>query len=114
MVQEEGFGLILIELDGLAEINSGESYAAGDAAIKASAKAVQAAAVRCGGSAVAIGQPPRAALPGARRDDAREVAQESATPCRSVAARSGVAAWRNGESGDEAITRARAARTVPA
>ena len=114
-VQDEGFGLILIELDGLAEINSKESYAAGDAAIKASAKALQAAAVRCGGSACRYSGSRLALLaPGLSETDAREVAQDvcDALP-DAIDARAGVAAWRSGESGDDVITRARASLTVP-
>jgi diguanylate cyclase (GGDEF)-like protein len=115
-VQDDGFAVILIELSGLGEINNEDSYAAGDTAIKSAAKALQAAAVRCGGSACRYSGSRLALLaPGLGETDAREVAREvcDALP-DALDARSGVAAWRSGESGDDVITRARASLTVPA
>ena len=115
-VQGEPFAVILVELGGLGEINSGQSYAAGDAAIKAAAKTVQSAAVRCGGSASRYGGGCLALLcPGLGETDAREVASglQSDLP-EAVGGHAGVAAWRDGESGEDVIDRARAALTVPA
>ena len=114
-VQDDAFAVILVELDGLGEVNSRESYAAGDAVIKAAAKTLQAVAVRCGGSATRYSGSRLALLaPGLSEAGAREVAQELVSSMPEPAnARTGVAAWQNGDSGDEVITRARAALTVP-
>ena len=115
-VQNDSFAVILVELGGLDEINSSESYAAGDAAIKAAAKAVQTGAVRCGGSACRYSGSRLALL-------APSVGQSEADECvralqkdlaEAAGATTGVAVWREGESGDDVISRARAALVVTA
>lgn len=115
-VQGDQFAVIMVELGGLGEINTSQSYAAGDAAIKAAAKTLQATAVRCGGNASRYSGSRLALLaPGLGEEAAREVAQSlQADLDDATGARTGVAIWRSGESGEDVINRARDGLAVPA
>ena len=108
-VQNDSFGVVLVEPVDIAQINRTEGYAAGDEAIRTVASAVQRVAVRVGGTACRHGGA-RVGLiaPGADDAQAGRIASEiSAELGETVRVRCGEAAWRNGESGDDVITRAR-------
>ena len=112
-VQDRVFSVVMIELTDIAQINREQGYGAGDDAIRATAQAVQRAAVRCGGTACRDGGRRLAILsPGDERtaeECASDVTSElTAGPSVRVA----VAAWRPGDSGADVVERARAALAV--
>ena len=108
-VQGRPFGLALFALAGVAELNRSQGYAAGDAAIKTVAQAVDAAAVRHGGTGARHGGRRLALLvPGADEERMKQVVAEVLAAVRDVDVRMGVAAWRPAEAGDDVIARARA------
>lgn len=111
-VQGRPFGVVLVELTGLARTNAREGYAAGDEEIRAAAAVVQREAARLGGTAARYGgnrfgvilpaldeETARSTAAGLRDDIARE-----ATPSVAAAASS----WRPGDDGESVIARARA------
>jgi diguanylate cyclase (GGDEF)-like protein len=110
-VQDDSFGIVLIEPVDIAQINRTDGYAAGDEAIRTVATAVQRVAIRVGGTACRHGGSRIGLIvPGADESHASRVASEiSAEMDDSVRVRCGEAAWRNGESGDDVIVRARMA-----
>ena len=110
-VQDDSFGVVMVETTDIAEINRRESYAAGDDAIRAVATAVQRVAVRVGGTACRHGGT-RIGLIAPGADDAmasRLASEISEELGESPRVDCGEAAWRPGESGDDVIRRARLA-----
>ena len=103
------FGVVLVELTELPQLNRVEGYAAGDEAIRAVARAIQRAAVRCGGTACRYSGR-RLALVCPRTDAAgiENAAAELATALADgprVAL--GSAAWQDGDAGEDVVARAR-------
>ena|GEM_PF-1114960 len=108
-VQGRPFGVALFALADLAELNQRDGYAAGDAAIKTVAQAIDAAAIAHGGTGARHGGGRLALLvPGADEETVRQVATEVLAAVREAHVRVGLAAWRPGESGEEVIARVRA------
>ena len=108
VVQGRTFGVILVELTGVPEINRLKGYAAGDEEIRAAARILQeiaarreATACRYGGCCLAL------VVPGLDEDSAELLAAETSAEI-GEGSRSAAATWRPGESGDEVIARARA------
>ena len=108
-VQRTPFSVLMIEIDGIRELNATEGYVAGDRAIRAAGQALQRAAVRCGGTACRYsGHRLALIMPGS--DD-----KESEECARSIVADLpdgprvlwGAATWRPGLSGDDVIAEAR-------
>jgi diguanylate cyclase (GGDEF)-like protein len=110
-LQDDAFGVVLVESADIAEINAREGYAAGDEAIRAIAGAVQQVAVRVGGTACRHGGR-RVGLIVPHADEAviaRVASEISAELGDSPRVECGEAAWRPGESGDDVIARAKLA-----
>ena len=116
--QEDGrpFGVVLVELTQLADLNRLEGYDAGDAALQAVARVVAGAALRCGGTACRYrGDQIGLIAPGADEQATERIAREidddigGRPPVRVM-----VAAWRSGESGEEVVARARVAPSLTA
>jgi HD-GYP domain-containing protein (c-di-GMP phosphodiesterase class II) len=107
-VQDDSFGVVLVEPSDIANINRTEGYAAGDEAIRAVASALQRVAVRVGGTACRHGGRRLALIvPGADETHADRLASEIAAEVGdSPRVGCGAAAWRNGESGDDVVARA--------
>ena len=110
-VQGSPFSVVLAEVADIAQINEREGYAAGDAAIRKLAHAVQRIAVTCGGTAARYGGPRIALLiPKANVQDAERCARElEASIEDGLKVRVAVAVWNEGNSGNEAVIRARRA-----
>jgi len=119
-VQGKPFGVVLVELTGLADTNGKKGYAAGDEEIRAAAAVVQREAARLGGTAARHGGDRLGViLPALHEEAASGAASElgasivrEATPAVAVASSS----WRPGDDGEAVIARARAglARQRPA
>jgi diguanylate cyclase (GGDEF)-like protein len=110
-VKGETFAVVLAELVDVTQLNHLEGYAAGDEAIRATGRAVQRTAVRCGGTACRYsGRRFGLIVPGADEETAQRVAAELAadleTGPRVVI---GAAAAQDGDRGYDAIARARLA-----
>ena len=109
--ERQQFAVVLAELTDVAQLNQIEGYAAGDEAVRAVARAVQRAAVRCGGTACRYsGRRLGLIVPGADRDTAEQVALELAAdlaegPRVSV----GAGVVQDGDRGYDVIARARLA-----
>lgn len=110
-----GFTVALVELDGLEDVNRREGYLAGDRMILSAARNVQLAVVRLGGAVyrdggrrfgVLLGSPPGLPQP----DLLAELHTEFAI---GPPVRVGLATWAAGETGDDVVSRARAALGVP-
>jgi diguanylate cyclase (GGDEF)-like protein len=110
-VQDDAFGVVLVEPVDLAAINAREGYAAGDEAIRVIASAVQRVAVRVGGTACRhSGGRIGLIAPGADEPQVARLASEIADELGdSPRVECGEAAWRSGESGDDVIGRAKLA-----
>jgi HD-GYP domain-containing protein (c-di-GMP phosphodiesterase class II) len=108
-VQDEGFAVVLVEVSDISEINRRDGYAAGDDAIRRVARAVQRAAVRCGGTAARYSGR-RLALIAPRADEAlaeRLAAEIGADLGEGLDVTCAVAAWQPGEDGEDVVARAR-------
>jgi len=114
-MRQSPFSVVMLELSTLVELNGRDGYAAGDELLQEAARAVQRAASRCGGTACRYSGRRLAMLipeteAGAAEALAREL--EMDLDSRSTDAATGVAAWHEGESGAEVLTRARLALAV--
>ena len=104
------FAVVMIELADLAEINRDEGYAAGDAALREAAQALEQVAA---GSPATLarysGRRLAALLPGSGHHEAAELATRLIAELdqRSLRARTGVAVWQHGDHGADVIARAR-------
>lgn len=110
-VQGVGFSVLMAQVCDIDEINEREGYAAGDAAIKRLAQAVQRLAVTCGGTAARYGGPRVALLmPKSERSEAERCARElEAAVGGAPEIRTEIAEWKQGESGAATLLRARSA-----
>lgn len=108
-VQGHPFSVLLVELAGIEEINKLRGYAAGDEEIRASARAVEQASARLGGTGYRYGGNRLAAVvPGLDETSANLLADEISRDLPgSMKARVATATWRPGETGDALIDRAR-------
>jgi diguanylate cyclase (GGDEF)-like protein/putative nucleotidyltransferase with HDIG domain len=100
---------LVVRLRALAAVNAEQGFAAGDALLRASAEALQAVALRCGGTAAReSGACLALVVPGADEDVAEELAAavRDALPAEAEAAVA-VAVWREGERGDDMLARAK-------
>jgi diguanylate cyclase (GGDEF)-like protein len=109
-VQGRPFGVVLVELSGVVDVNRKSGYAAGDEAIRTAAAVVQRAAEAHRGTACRYGGHRLALiLPHADDQSTRLVADEillglAGGPAASAA----TSAWRPGDDGESVIVRARA------
>lgn len=109
-VRGRPFGVVLVELTGIAELNWKKGYAAGDEEIRTAARVVQQTAARHGGTACRHGGN-RLGLIVSNTDEraAQLIADEFLVDLRSdPPVRTGAAAWRPGDDGEAVIARARA------
>jgi diguanylate cyclase (GGDEF)-like protein len=112
------FGVVLVDLAGIARINTQKGYAAGDEAIREAARAVQRAAVRHGGTACRHGGS-RLGIIFPRTDEgaakllAVEVEADLMNEAGPVVATAAAASWRPGDDGESVIARARAGLDLP-
>jgi HD-GYP domain-containing protein (c-di-GMP phosphodiesterase class II) len=114
-VQGRPFAVVLVELSDIARVNADRGYAAGDEAIQRVAQAVQRAAMRCGGTACRYSGRRIALLAPGDEQAAEECAGEvTADLADGPSVRVVSAVWRQGESGDDVIARARAELAAPA
>jgi diguanylate cyclase (GGDEF)-like protein len=114
---EEPFAVIVVELTELPQLNRVEGYAAGDEAIVTAGRAMQRAAVRCGGTACRYsGRRLALVCPGCDAPSADRLASELGTALADgPRAAVGCAAWSTGDQGEDVVARARLALTpVPA
>jgi len=107
-VQGQPFGVVLVELAGIREVNRLRGYAAGDEGIRSAARALQeiaarrqATACRYSGSRLAL------VVPGSDEASIGLLAAETADEVGD-GSRVASSAWRPGDSGDAVIARARA------
>ncbi|MEA2478651.1 MAG: hypothetical protein QOJ07_573 [Thermoleophilaceae bacterium] len=115
-VQDDSFAVVLITPSDIAAINRTDGYGAGDEAIRSVAGAVQRAAVRVGGTACRHGGARMGlVVPGADEGVADRVASELTNDIPDgLRVTCGTAGWRQGESGDDVIARARLTMQVGA
>ena len=101
------FAVVLVELERIGELNRKEGYAAGDAALRAAARAVQDAAARSGGPAARYAGrrlgliSPDTDEPAAERLADGILAELDGGPV----VRAGFACWRPGDDGDAVVVR---------
>jgi diguanylate cyclase (GGDEF)-like protein len=111
------FGVLVVELTELPQMNRVEGYAAGDSAILTVARAVQREAIRCGGTACRYsGRRVALVCPGADASKIDHIASElSAALAGGPRVAVGSAAWQEGDEAEDVVARARLALTpVPA
>ncbi|MDQ3934398.1 MAG: HD domain-containing protein [Actinomycetota bacterium] len=115
--EDEPFAVVLAELTEVAQLNRLEGYAAGDEAIRTAARAIQHAAVLCGGTACRCsGRRVALIAPACDEEQAAHLASVvagdlAAGPRVAI----GQAVWRSGDTGFDVVARARLAVTpVPA
>ena len=108
-MQGQTFGVILIELSGISEVNKTRGYAAGDEEIRTAARAVWKTAARLGGTAYRYGGNRLALIvPAVDEVSVELLAAEVSTDLQdSAGSQVAIAAWRPNESGDTVIERAR-------
>ncbi len=108
------FAVALVELSAIDEINRNEGYAAGDAAIQRGARTVQRVAAQYGGTACRYSGRRIAVLVAGGEEAARDCAEALRS---ALDERAGVrlahAVWRDGETGDDVVERARASLAGP-
>jgi HD-GYP domain-containing protein (c-di-GMP phosphodiesterase class II) len=115
--ENEPFAIVIAELTEIAQLNQVEGYTAGDEAIRAAGKAIQRAAVLCGGTACRCsGRRVSLVAPAADEEQANRIASivagELADGPRAAI---GCAVWRPGDTGSDVVARARlAVAPVPA
>jgi diguanylate cyclase (GGDEF)-like protein len=110
---EDPFAVVMVELTELPQLNRVEGYPAGDAAIVSAARAVQRAAVRCGGTACRYnGRRLALVCPDCDATNAERIVAELAGaladgPRTAI----GAAVWQAGDQGEDVVARARLALT---
>jgi len=104
------FGVVLVELTGIAQLNWREGYAAGDEAIRAAARVVQQAAAHYGGTACRHGGNRLGLIfPDTDERAVGLLADEILVGLREgSSARVATASWRPGDDGEAVVARARA------
>jgi diguanylate cyclase (GGDEF)-like protein len=110
---EDPFAVVMVELTELPQLNRVEGYPAGDAAIVSAARAVQRAAVRCGGTACRYnGRRLALVCPDCDATNAeRIVAELAAALADGPRTAIGAAVWQAGDQGEDVVARARLALT---
>jgi diguanylate cyclase (GGDEF)-like protein len=105
------FAVVVLELTELPQLNRVEGYAAGDEAIRSAARAVQRAAVRCGGTACRYsGRRLAIVCPGCDSARAERIAGELAgAMAGGPRVAIGAAVWQDGDQGEDVVARARLA-----
>ena len=110
---DDPFAVVLVELTELPQLNRIDGYAAGDDAIRTVARAIQRAAVRCGGTACRYsGRRLALVCPGSDATAIEHIAGELSNALADgprVAV--GSAWWQEGDQGEDVIARARLALT---
>jgi diguanylate cyclase (GGDEF)-like protein len=108
----ESFAIVVVELTELPQLNRIEGYAAGDAAIVSAARALQRAAVRCGGTACRYsGRRLALVCPDCDPVQAERIAAELAEALADgPRAAVGVAALQDGDQGADVVARAPCSR----
>jgi len=103
------FGLVLVELTDLAQINAASGYAAGDQAIEQAARSARRAAGRLGGTAYRLSGRRLAIVVPARDGNVPDgtVDEVQVEYLTGPAIRAGMATWSPGEPGDAVLERAR-------
>jgi diguanylate cyclase (GGDEF)-like protein len=109
----ESFAIVLLELTELPQLNRVKGYAAGDDAIVTASRALQRAAVRCGGTACRYsGRRLALVCPGSDASAAERIASELGTALADgPRAAIGSAGWSSGDQGEDVVARARLALT---
>ncbi len=113
----EPFAIVLVELTELPQINRVRGYAAGDEAIVTAGRAIQRAAVRCGGTACRYsGRRLALVCPGSDASAAERIASELGEALADgPRAAIGAAGWAAGDQAEDVVARARLALApVPA
>jgi diguanylate cyclase (GGDEF)-like protein len=110
---EPRFAVVVAELTELPQLNRIQGYSRGDEAIQTVARAVQRAAVRCGGTACRYsGRRLALVCPGADSMECERIASElAATLAEGPRVSIGAAAWQEGDDGADVVARARLALT---
>ena len=109
-IQGDPFGVIMLALEDLGEINSGQGFAAGDVALRDAAVVLQDAAARCDGTPARYsGRRLALLVPRADGEAAQELAGKLVALIEGQGrqVRGGVAIWEPGDSGDDVVRRAR-------
>jgi diguanylate cyclase (GGDEF)-like protein len=113
-LQKRPFAVVQVELMGLADVNRLDGYDAGDEAIRSVADVVQRVAGRSGGTAAReSGRRICLLVPGADEEIAEQLADEISAALDRHNVRVRVAAWREGESGEAVLERARGRAVAP-
>lgn len=109
-VRGRPFGVVLVELVGIAELNWSKGYSAGDEAIRAAARTVQQAGARHGGTACRYGGNRLTLLvPDTDEQAVGLLADELLVSLRDApSVHIATATWRPGDDGEAVIVRARA------
>jgi diguanylate cyclase (GGDEF)-like protein len=108
VVQDRTFGVVLVELKGVSEVNRLRGYAAGDEEIRAAARTLQEIAARRGATPCRYGGSRLAlVVPDIDEVSAELLAAETAAEIGRDS-RAAAATWRPGETGDAVVSRARA------
>jgi diguanylate cyclase (GGDEF)-like protein len=105
----EPFAVVMLELTELPQLNRVKGYAAGDEAIVTAARAIQRAAVRCGGTACRYsGRRLALVCPGSDGSAAERLASELGDALADgPRAAIGAAGWSSGDHGEDVVARAR-------
>jgi diguanylate cyclase (GGDEF)-like protein len=107
-LQNRPFAVVQVELTDLVDVNRNEGYDAGDAAIRSVADVVQRVAGRSGGTAAReSGRRISLLVPGADDEIAEQLADEISAALEDHNVQVRVAAWREGDSGEAVLERAR-------
>jgi diguanylate cyclase (GGDEF)-like protein len=117
-IQAEPFAVVMVALEDIRDINAGDGFAAGDAALRDAALVMQDAAAGCDGTPARYsGRRLALLVPRGDEQSAQELAEELVSKIEGQGrrVRSGVAVWGPGDSGGDVVGRARLAlelRTV--
>ena len=110
-VQAKPFAIVLAEVADIADVNRERGFAAGDEAIRTLARAVQLVGARVGGTACRFSGATIGLVAGVTSE--READELGEAILRELGngtkVRLGIAVWRTGESGEDVLSRARAA-----
>jgi diguanylate cyclase (GGDEF)-like protein len=109
-IQGDPFAVVMIALEDIGEINASDGFAAGDAALRDAALAVQDAAARCDGTPARYsGRRLALLVPRGDEQSAQELAGEMVSRIEGQGRRlrSAVAVWEPGDSGGDVVGRAR-------
>ena len=108
-MQDDPFAVVMVALEDIGEINTSEGFAAGDAALRHAAMAVQDAAARCDGTPARYsGRRLALLMPRCDEHSAQAVAGELASQIEGQGrrVRCSTSVWEPGDSGGEVVRRA--------